>query len=46
LMHTIDFLDKLDKNSTYLKRTAVESWKTLKNVSMLGFKNQSHKTNG
>ncbi|CAG8571660.1 6726_t:CDS:2 [Racocetra fulgida] len=41
LMHTIDFLDKLDKNSTYLK-----SWKTLKNATILGFKNQSHKTNG
>ncbi|CAG8545840.1 17971_t:CDS:10 [Cetraspora pellucida] len=46
LMHTIDFLDKLDKNSIYAKRTAIENWKTLKNVSILAFKNQSHKTNG
>ncbi|CAG8742854.1 12970_t:CDS:2, partial [Cetraspora pellucida] len=46
LMHTIDFLDKLDKNSIYAKRTAIENWKALKNISMLTFKNQSHKTNG
>ncbi|CAG8736911.1 10469_t:CDS:2, partial [Dentiscutata heterogama] len=46
LMHTIDYLDKMDKDSISVKRTATQGWKALKSITLLGFKNQSHKTNG
>ncbi|RIB06045.1 glutamate decarboxylase-like protein [Gigaspora rosea] len=46
LMQTIEYLDKMDKNSINVKRTAIEGWKALKNITSMEFKNQSHKTNG
>ncbi|CAG8444521.1 24763_t:CDS:10 [Dentiscutata erythropus] len=46
LMHTIDYLDKMDKDSINVKRTAAQGWRTLKSITLMGFKNQSHKTNG
>ncbi|RIB14562.1 pyridoxal phosphate-dependent transferase [Gigaspora rosea] len=46
LMHTIDYLDKVDKETLHIKRNAAGSWKALKSISLMTFDSQSHKTNG
>ncbi|CAG8728419.1 41642_t:CDS:10 [Gigaspora margarita] len=46
LMHTIDYLDKVDKETLHIKRNAGRNWKALKSISLMTFNSQSHKTNG
>ncbi|CAG8484890.1 28918_t:CDS:10 [Dentiscutata erythropus] len=46
LLHTVDYLDKMDKDYIHIKRSAAGRWKALKSISVLAFKDQSHKTNG